>query len=86
VPELRCGWLEQIAAPRQLPSIGETAARAMPALCSFVSRCPLRIDGVCNVIAPPPHALPDGREILCHRSADELLQIEERQPVLEENP
>ena len=86
VPELRCGWLEQIAAPRQLPSIGETAARAMPALCSFVSRCPLRIDGVCNVTAPPPHVLPDGREILCHRSADELLQIEERQPVLEENP
>ena len=76
VPELRCGWLEQIGAAQPLPAMG--APGGTPALCSFAARCPARIDGVCNALAAPRHTLADGREILCHHSANELLEREAR--------
>ncbi|MCX7174937.1 MAG: ABC transporter ATP-binding protein [Proteobacteria bacterium] len=79
VPELRCGWLEQVGAARPLPVMGAAGAAVdTPALCSFVARCPARIDGVCNAIAAPRHTLADGREILCHHPANELLEREAR--------
>jgi peptide/nickel transport system ATP-binding protein len=66
VPELRRGWLEQVSAPRPLPTIG--AMSNEPGLCTFVNRCPLRMDGVCNV-TPPPHR---AKSILCHHDVAEL--------------
>lgn len=78
VPELRCGWLEQVGAARPLPAIGAAGAASggTPALCSFAARCPMRIDGVCNALAAPRRTLADGREILCHHSANELQERE----------
>lgn len=75
VPELRRGWLEQVGAPRALPTIGPiaVASREPVALCSFLDRCPVRIDGVCNVRAPVSGEGRDGKEILCHHSDAELL-------------
>ena len=74
VPELRCGWLEQVGVAQSLPVMATSSAEQGGAvgLCSFVGRCPARIDGVCNVTAPPPQRLADGREILCHHSGTEL--------------
>ena len=78
VPELRCGWLDQLGAAESLPVIGTSAPAGHDGahLCSFVGRCPARLDGLCNVTAPPQQSLADGREILCHRPAGDLLRRE----------
>lgn len=71
VPELRRGWLEQVAFPSAQPRVG-TSSVGTPGLCSFLRRCPVRIDGVCDV-KPPPHLVTrDGKQILCHHSDEEL--------------
>ena len=69
VPELRCGWLEQVGPPARLPPVGPSSGA--PGLCGFLARCPMRIDGVCNVMSPSHVVVRNGKEILCHRSADE---------------
>ena len=70
VPEMRQGWLEQVGPSASLPPVGANAHG--PRLCSFLRRCPVRIDGLCNV-TPPSHVVTlCGKEILCHRSDAEL--------------
>ena len=83
VPALKPGWLD---ARREigcaaLPAMGESAD--IPELCSFRARCPVRIDGMCNMTPPSMKKLPSGAEILCHHPAAELnrLQTEEVTPV-----
>jgi peptide/nickel transport system ATP-binding protein len=72
VPELRQGWLETCGATSgELPPIGERAN--LPELCTFLNRCPMRIDGLCNRTAPNRRTLDNGSEILCHRDATDLL-------------
>jgi len=73
VPELRRGWLEQIAPPVELPVVG--ASSHAPGLCSFLQRCPVRIDGVCNVAAPPHVVTRQGKQILCHHSDEQLQRL-----------
>ena len=79
VPEMRRGWLEEVGAMRSLPEIG--GASDSPSLCSFLPRCPVRIDGVCNVAPPPRVRLSEGNEILCHHSETELQRLRPRIPV-----
>ncbi|WP_027213856.1 ABC transporter ATP-binding protein [Burkholderia sp. WSM2232] len=76
VPELKPGWLDarRHVAACALPAMGESAA--VPELCSFRARCPVRIDGVCNVTPPSLKKLPSGAEILCHHSAAELSRLQ----------
>ncbi|MFM0190472.1 ABC transporter ATP-binding protein [Paraburkholderia nemoris] len=83
VPALKPGWLD---ARREigcatLPAMGESAD--IPELCAFRVRCPVRIDGMCNMTPPSLKKLPSGAEILCHHPAAELnrLQTEEATPV-----
>ncbi|MFL9990490.1 ABC transporter ATP-binding protein [Paraburkholderia sediminicola] len=83
VPALKPGWLD---ARREigcaaLPPMGESAD--IPELCSFRARCPVRIDGMCNMTPPSLKKLPSGAEILCHHPAAELnrLQTEEATPL-----
>jgi len=45
-------------------------------LCSFRARCPVRIDGKCNVTPPSLKKLPSGAEILCHHPAAELNRLQ----------
>jgi peptide/nickel transport system ATP-binding protein len=73
VPQLRRGWLEQVGAPRPSPPIG--AAAPVPGLCTFLNRCPVRIDGVCNVTPPLHVAFRDGKEILCHHDEARLKEM-----------
>ena len=83
VPALKPGWLDarrgMIATA--LPAMGESADVAE--LCSFRARCPVRIDGKCNMVPPSLKTLPSGAEILCHHPAAELnrLQTVEATPV-----
>jgi peptide/nickel transport system ATP-binding protein len=72
VPELRSGWLDN------LPARVVGAQAVVPAnahekgLCRFLDRCPVRIDGVCDKVAPPRRELAEHKEILCHHTGAEL--------------
>lgn len=82
VPEMRQGWLEQIELSASLPPIG-TSSQA-PRLCSFLQRCPVRIDGVCNVTAPSHAVTRNGKKILCHHGDEQLQGLHDR--VIVRNP
>ncbi|MFL9944495.1 ABC transporter ATP-binding protein [Paraburkholderia agricolaris] len=76
VPALKPGWLDARRAVgcAALPPMGESAN--VPELCSFRARCPVRIDGMCNVTPPSLKKLPSGAEILCHHPAAELNRLQ----------
>jgi peptide/nickel transport system ATP-binding protein len=75
VPELRQGWLETCGTTCEtLPAIGERAN--VPELCTFLNRCPVRVDGLCNRTAPSRRALDNGGEILCHHDSAQLLNTQ----------
>ncbi|WP_443798239.1 ABC transporter ATP-binding protein, partial [Burkholderia vietnamiensis] len=80
-PELRAGWLDVAAerCHRPLVPIGASADDA--GLCPFLSRCAMRVDGVCNLAAPPLRTLGNGAQVLCHRSEEDLARFQaEPQP------
>jgi peptide/nickel transport system ATP-binding protein len=79
VPELRSGWLEGLPArvAADLPPLGERGPAA--GLCTFLDRCPVRIEGVCNKAAPPRRELGGGKEILCHHTSAELQRLQSAQ-------
>lgn len=82
VPELRIGWLDEVGArPKAAPSsaTGQPASSG-ESLCPFLNRCSFRIDGVCNRTAPPRRELDGGKEILCHLSAEQLVQAQQHSP------
>jgi peptide/nickel transport system ATP-binding protein len=74
IPELRRGWLEQVASPTALPPVGASST-GMPGLCDFLPRCPARIDGVCNIKPPSRVVTRNGKQILCHHSDEELQHL-----------
>lgn len=74
VPEMRRGWLEETPIARPPPPMG--AAAEAPGLCSFLARCPVRIDGLCNVAPPPRTRLSEDHEDLCHHGDDELRRLQ----------
>ncbi|MBD8240044.1 ABC transporter ATP-binding protein [Pseudomonas fluorescens] len=76
VPELRQGWLENCGTTcSELPPIGARAN--VPELCTFLNRCPVRIDGLCNRTAPNRRHLDNGSEILCHHDSAHLLNTQQ---------
>ncbi|MCJ2371123.1 ABC transporter ATP-binding protein [Pseudomonas sp. RGM 3321] len=76
VPELRQGWLETCGVTSgKLPPISAPANN--PELCTFLNRCPARVEGLCNKTAPGRRMIAGGSEILCHRDSDELQAVQE---------
>ncbi|WP_175671477.1 ABC transporter ATP-binding protein [Burkholderia ambifaria] len=75
-PELRAGWLDDAAerCHRPLVPIGERENEAE--LCPFLSRCAMRVDGVCNRTAPSLRTLGNGAQVLCHRSEEDLARFQ----------
>lgn len=75
-PELRAGWLDDAAerCHRPLVPIGASADDA--GLCPFLSRCAMRVDGVCNRTAPALRTLDSGAQVLCHRSEEDLVRFQ----------
>jgi peptide/nickel transport system ATP-binding protein len=72
VPQLRRGWLEEVKSTTEArSSLGRPVAIAAPG-CPFYDRCPLAIDGTCNVTFPEYHRVGQVHRIACHRSIDEL--------------
>ena len=81
-PELRAGWLDDATerCHRPLVPIGERENEAE--LCPFLSRCAMRVDGVCNRTAPSLRTLGNGAQVLCHRSEEDLARFQaEPEPV-----
>ncbi|WP_345817251.1 ABC transporter ATP-binding protein (plasmid) [Paraburkholderia sp. PREW-6R] len=76
-PELRAGWLADASerCHRELAPIGPSSDN--PELCTFVSRCSMRIDGVCNVTTPSLRTLENGAQVLCHRSEADLIGFQQ---------
>ena len=71
VPELRQGWLENCGTPcGKLPVI--TAPANVPELCTFLNRCPVRVEGLCNKTTPGRRVIHGGSEILCHLDSGDL--------------
>ncbi len=85
VPALRRGWLEEVEGrtPSALPPL--VSAGQMRGICSFLERCPLRVDGVCNNLPPPRQMLDNGGSILCHRPESELRHVQSPLRLVEEN-
>ncbi|PHN54039.1 ABC transporter [Pseudomonas syringae] len=76
VPELRQGWLESCGVTSgKLPPISAPVNNRE--LCTFLNRCPARIEGLCNKTAPGRRRIAGGSEILCHRDSDELHAVQE---------
>lgn len=74
VPEMRVGWLEDTMAKRETLK-GVSRGVSMTSVgCPFYDRCPMAIDGTCNVIEAPRRSLPsgDGHYIACHRELSDL--------------
>jgi peptide/nickel transport system ATP-binding protein len=81
VPELRRGWLEEVG-KTQIASAATELARATDShACSFFDRCVARIDGVCDVRPPPVRRLSKGAAILCHRTEQELNELQSSAPI-----
>ncbi len=76
VPALRRGWLEEVGErnPSSLPPL--VSAGQTRGICSFLDRCSLRVDGVCNNLPPPRQMLDNGGSILCHHSEAALRDIQ----------
>jgi peptide/nickel transport system ATP-binding protein len=76
VPELRTGWLDEVDAAQLESAAAGSVGTSTPDACSFFDRCIARIDGVCDMRAPPARHLSKGAEILCHRSEPELIEMQ----------
>lgn len=74
VPELRPGWLEETGCVLP-PAIDLEAIGEVRDLCVFLPRCPVRISGLCDRLAPPWHRLAKGNQILCHHMDDALVRL-----------
>jgi peptide/nickel transport system ATP-binding protein len=75
IPELRTGWLDGLGRKAAEADVKVAEALARADHCPFVSRCPVRRSGVCDVLAPPVRRLSKGSEILCHLEEGELLAM-----------
>jgi peptide/nickel transport system ATP-binding protein len=73
VPELRPGWLDGVSPSHLAEASGGVGGRSASSPCAFVSRCAMRLDGVCDTQIPPVRHLPKGTAIRCHRTEQDLL-------------
>ena len=72
VPQLRQGWLEATDIVQTLPSISAPSTHGE--LCTFLDRCPMRVEGLCNRTAPGLRFIAGGSQVLCHLDSDQLLE------------
>ena len=77
VPELRVGWLEDTMEKREMAVGIARAVEITEEGCPFYNRCPLAIDGVCDVETAPVHEPHSDHFIACHRSIEEITEAEQ---------
>ena len=72
VPELRCGWLEDILKSRATAKGVEGGAAPMDFGCAFRTRCPRFMAEVCDLQTPVGKSTGGDHLVFCHREIDEL--------------
>ncbi len=76
VPELRIGWLEDTMQKREM-AVGIARGVEITAVgCPFYNRCPMAIDGTCDVESVPIRELENGHQISCHLTIEQLEEAE----------
>ena len=76
VPEMRVGWLEDTMETREALAGIAGAVELTEVGCPFFNRCPIKIEGVCDVQAAPIRTHAKGHEIACHHELDEIEESE----------
>ena len=83
VPEMRIGWLEDTMQKREMAVGIARGVEITRVGCPFFNRCPLAIEGTCDLKVPPTLELENGHQIACHVSLEKLLETErETQQIL----
>ncbi len=72
VPELRVGWLEDAMKTQEAEAGINRVVELVETGCAFFDRCPLAIDGTCDVETPPIQELDKGHVIECHRGEEDF--------------
>jgi peptide/nickel transport system ATP-binding protein len=72
VPELRCGWLEDVIDTRVAAQGVNSGAALMDCGCAFRLRCPLASGGLCDDVTPPAQILGDDHIIYCQTEIEKL--------------
>jgi peptide/nickel transport system ATP-binding protein len=77
IPELRQGWLEEVMSSRSALAGIARAVEITDVGCPFYPRCPMAIEGVCDVKPAPYREATPGHRIACHRELAELAEFEQ---------
>ncbi len=76
VPELRVGWLEDTMQKREMAVGIARGVEITDRGCPFYNRCPIVIDGVCDVDVPRTMEPHKDHFITCHRSMEDIQAAE----------
>ncbi len=76
VPEMRIGWLEDTMKKREMAVGIARGVEITDTGCPFYNRCPIAIDGTCNLENAPLQEPHPGHFISCHRSLEEIAKAE----------
>ncbi len=76
VPELRVGWLEDTMQKREMAVGIARGVEITDSGCPFFNRCPIAIDGTCDVDTAPIREPSPEHYIACHRTIEEIAEIE----------
>jgi len=77
VPEMRIGWLEDTMARREMAVGIARGVEITDTGCPFFNRCPVAIDAKCDLDTAPVQEPSKGHFIACHRSVEEILEVEQ---------
>jgi len=72
VPELRVGWLEDAMNTQEAKAGIDRVVQTVETGCAFYDRCPLAIEGTCDLEIPPIQGLGKGHVIECHRGEEDF--------------
>jgi len=78
VPEMRVGWLEETMETQEALAGIARGVELGRVGCPFFNRCPVAIEGTCDVTAPPDRRDGDKHVIACHRELDELMATDQK--------
>jgi len=77
VPEMRIGWLEDTMERREMAVGIARGVEITDVGCPFFNRCPIAIEGTCDQQTPPTHEPKPDHFISCHRSIEEIMEVED---------
>ncbi len=72
VPEMRQGWLEDVATTEQAKAASSGSVELTKVGCPFANRCAQVVKGKCDSQNPPTRQTASGHEIACHLELTQL--------------